>query len=240
VFVKYPADQKDKEPVWDGGLFNGYFAAMTPGESPMVYREGMGKKLPAGSRLRFQIHYTPMGKAVEDQSSIGIIWAKKPVTQEVITRGIANPTIRIPAGAPDHKESASFEFDNDAKILSFLPHMHVRGKAFKYVKIDPDGKREVLLDVPAYDFNWQTSYVLKEPLFVKRDTKIKVYARDDNSANNPANPDPNRVVRLGEQTWEEMLIGYVDFVDLGEAPAKKPAPKPAPPAPSPPPEDEPF
>src|SRR5207253_4400786 len=88
VFVKYPPSRKDEETVFDGGLFNGYFAVMVPGESPMVFPEGTGKKLPAGARLLFQIHYTPMGKEVEDQSSIGIIWAKKPIRQEIITRGI--------------------------------------------------------------------------------------------------------------------------------------------------------
>lgn len=224
VFVKYPKDRKDEQPVIDGGLLNGYFAVMVPGESPTVYRDGMGKKLPAGARLVFQIHYTPTGKVLEDQSMIGIVWAKKPATQEVVTRGIVNQTIRIPAGAPDHEETASFQFENDAKILSFLPHMHLRGKAFKYVKIDPDGKKEVLLDIPAYDFNWQTSYILKEPLLVKKGTRIKVYARYDNSANNPANPDPTKRVRFGEQTWQEMLIGYMDFVEVPDPPAKGAAP----------------
>lgn len=223
VFVKYPSDRANEERFIDGGLFNGYFAVMVPGESPMVFPEGMGKKLPAGARLLFQIHYTPMGKAVEDQSSIGIIWAKKPITQEIITRGIVNTAIRIPAGAPDHQETASTTFDGDAKILSFLPHMHVRGKAFKYVLIAPDGKRDVLLDVPAYDFNWQTSYQLEEPLVVKKGTRIKVYARYDNSVANPANPDPRRTVHFGEQTWEEMLIGYVDYVKVAE-PVKAPPP----------------
>src|SRR5205085_2320241 len=125
----------------------------------------------------------------EDQSAIGLVYAKKPVTQEVITRGVVNTKIRIPAGAANHEETASFTFDSDAKILSFLPHTHVRGKAFKYVAIRQDGTKEVLLDVPAYDFNWQTCYRYKEPLVVKKGTKIKVYARYDNSENNPANPD---------------------------------------------------
>lgn len=212
VFVKYPAARRGEETPIDGGLVNGYFGIMVPGEGAMVFPEGMGKKLPAGAHLVFQIHYSATGKAAEDQSAIGLVYAKKPVTQEVVTRGIVNTHIRIPAGAADHEEKASYKFDHDARILSLLPHTHVRGKAFKYVAIHPDGKEEVLLDVPGYDFNWQTCYRYKEPLVVKKGTRIRVYARYDNSASNPANPDPTREVRFGKQTWEEMLIGYVDFV----------------------------
>ncbi len=212
VFIKYPEDRKDEETFIDGGLRNGYFGIMVPGEEAMVYPEGMGKKLPAGGRLVFQIHYSATGKAAEDETAIGVIFARKPVTHEVVTRGIANTKIRIPPGAADHLETASFKFDHDARILSFLPHTHVRGKAFKYVAFHPDGREQVLLDVPGYDFNWQTCYRCKEPIAVEKGTRIKVYARYDNSKDNPANPDPTKEVRFGKQTWEEMLIGYVDFV----------------------------
>ncbi|MBI3723419.1 peroxiredoxin [bacterium] len=212
VFVRYPAKRRGEETPIDGGLLNGYFGIMVPGESAMVFPEGMGKKLPADARLVFQIHYTATGKAAEDQTSIGLVFAKKPVKHEVTTRGIVNLLIRIPPGAADHEETASYTFDHDAKILSLLPHTHVRGKAFKYVAFHPDGKEEVLLDVPEYDFNWQTCYRYKEPLSVKKGTRIKVFARYDNSKNNPANPDPTKEVRFGKQTWQEMLIGYVDFV----------------------------
>ncbi len=199
----------------DGGLFYGYFGIMVPGENAMIFPEGIAKKLPAGARFIFQIHYAATGKELEDQTSIGIVFAKKPVTQEIITRGIVNTKIKIPAGAPNHLETASYTFENDAKILSFLPHTHVRGKAFKYVAIDPETKaEEVLLDVPEYDFNWQTCYRLKEPRIVKKGTKIKVFVHYDNSANNPANPDPTKAVKFGQQTWQEMLIGYVDFIEV--------------------------
>lgn len=212
VFVRYPSKRRMEETQIDGGLHNGFFAIMVPGESAMVFPEGTGKKLPGGARLVFQIHYAATGKPLEDQTAIGLIYAKAPVTREVVTRGIVNTKIKIPAGAPDHEETASYTFDHDAKVLSFLPHTHVRGKAFKYVATHPDGRREVLLDVPEYDFNWQTCYRLKEPLSVKKGTKIKVYVRYDNSANNPANPDPTKEVKFGQQTWQEMLIGYVDFI----------------------------
>jgi hypothetical protein len=212
VFIKYPSDRKDEETFIDGGLRNGYFGIMVPGEQALVYPDGMGKKLPAGGRLVFQIHYSATGKAAEDETAIGFVFAKKPVTHEVVTRGIANTKIKIPPGAPDHLETASFKFDEDAKILSFLPHTHVRGKSFKYVAFLPDGREQVLLDVPHYDFNWQTCYRCKEPIAVKKGTRIKVYVRYDNSKDNPANPDPTKEVHFGKQTWEEMLIGYVDFV----------------------------
>ncbi|MEZ0227167.1 MAG: hypothetical protein ACAI25_00960, partial [Planctomycetota bacterium] len=202
----------DQEPL-DGGLLHGYFGIMVPGEAAMVFPDGMAKKLPGGARLIFQIHYAATGKVLEDQSSIGLVFAKKPVTSEVITRGVVNTKIKIPAGAPRHEETATYTFEHDAKILSFLPHTHVRGKAFKYVAIAPESnEEEVLLDVPEYDFNWQTCYRLKEPRSVKKGTRIKVYVVYDNSANNPANPDPTKVVKFGQQTWQEMLIGYVDFV----------------------------
>jgi thiol-disulfide isomerase/thioredoxin len=212
VFVQYPLQRLREQPPIDGGLFNGYFAIMVPGESPMVYPEGTGKKVPAGATLVFQIHYTATGEAAEDQTAIGLVWSKKPVTQEVVTRGIVNQFIRIPAGAPNHREEATFTFKEDAKILSFLPHMHVRGKSFRYTMIAPDGKEEILLDIPKYDFNWQTCYRAKEPRPVKAGTKIRAVAHFDNSKDNPANPDPTKDVRFGQQTWEEMLIGYMDFV----------------------------
>jgi mono/diheme cytochrome c family protein len=212
VFVQYPLQRLKEQPPLDGGLFNGYFGIMVPGESPMVFAEGMGKKIPAGAILIFQIHYTTAGREAEDQTSVGLLFSKKPAKQEVVTRGIVNPQIRIPPGAANHEETATFTFDSDAKILSFLPHMHVRGKAFRYVATHPDGREEVLLDVPKYDFNWQTCYRLKEPKAVKKGTKVKAYAHFDNSKENPANPDPAKEVRFGQQTWEEMLIGYMDFV----------------------------
>jgi len=212
VFVQYPLNRLKEQPPIDGGLFNGYFAIMVPGESPMMYPEGTGKLVPAGASLVFQIHYTATGEAAEDQTAIGLVWAKGPVKQEVVTRGIVNQLIRIPAGASNHREEANFTFSSDARILSFLPHMHVRGKSFRYTLVGPDGKEEILLDVPRYDFNWQTCYRAKEPRAVKAGTKIRAVAHFDNSKGNPANPDPTKDVRFGQQTWEEMLIGYIDFV----------------------------
>jgi len=210
AFVIYPLARLKEMPKVDG--LNGWVGIYVPGEGPMIFPEGSGKYIPAGATIGFQIHYTPTGEPAEDQTSIGFIWAKKTPKQEVVTQSATNQGIRIPAGAGDHPQEASYTFAHDAQILSFLPHMHVRGKAFKYVAVAPDGREEVLLDVPRYDFNWQTCYRLKEPKAVKKGTTIRAYARFDNSKNNPFNPDPGKDVRWGQQTWEEMLVGYFDYV----------------------------
>ena len=210
AFVIYPLNRIGEQPKIDG--LNGYVGIYVPGEGPTVFPEGTGKYVPAGATIAFQIHYTTSGEAAEDQTQIGFIWAKKRPSGEVVTSSATNTGIRIPAGAGDHPQEASFTFPHDAKLLSLLPHMHVRGKAFKYVAVAPDGKEEVLLDVPHYDFNWQTCYRLKEPKVLKRGTTIRAFARFDNSKDNPFNPDPTKDVRWGQQTWEEMLVGYLDYV----------------------------
>jgi hypothetical protein len=210
AFVIYPLNRLSEQPKIDG--LNGYVGIYVPGEGPTTFPEGTGKYMPAGATIGFQIHYTATGEAAEDQTQIGFIWAKKRPAGEVVTQSASNQGIRIPAGAADHPQEASFTFPHDAKLLSLLPHMHVRGKAFKYVAITPDGKEEVLLDVPHYDFNWQTCYRLKEPKALKRGTTIRAFARFDNSKGNPFNPDPTKDVRWGQQTWEEMLVGYLDYV----------------------------
>jgi hypothetical protein len=152
----------------------------------------------------------PIVMGDESVNQASALWARP--KQEIVTHSVTNMGIRIPAGAGDHPQEASYTFAHDAQILSLLPHMHVRGKAFKYVAVAPDGKEEVLLDVPHYDFNWQTCYSLKEPKVVKRGTTIHAYARFDNSKENPFNPDTTKDVRWGQQTWEEMLVGYMDYV----------------------------
>jgi mono/diheme cytochrome c family protein len=214
VFIEYPRDRRKEQPIIDGGLFYGYFAVMVPGEQPNLFLPDTGKLLPAGASLIFQVHYTANGEETRDVSQIGMLFHKEPPKHEVFTRGAVNTFIRIPPNKADHEETATFRFESNAKILSFLPHMHVRGKAFRYVLLPPDGPEEILLDIPAYDFRWQTIYRLKEPRFVTKGTKIKAIARYDNSKDNPANPDPSKTVHFGDQTWDEMLIGYIDFIKV--------------------------
>jgi peroxiredoxin len=202
--IVYLDDKKGGRPEHLGGY--------APGDMPSVYPEGTAKRIRAGSDLVFQVHYTPMGKIRTDRSSVGFILAKEPVTRRAITRGIAQQRFRIPPGAEDHEVRSSFKFGEDAHLLSFLPHMHLRGKDFQYKVTFPDGRSEILLSVPAYDFAWQTYYRLSEPMAMPKGTRIDCLAHFDNSANNPANPDPAKEVRWGEQTWEEMMIGYIDYV----------------------------
>ena len=190
---------------------SGFFAAYAPGYDALVFNEGYGKVLPAGSRLKFQIHYTPNGTATKDQSMIGMIFLSEKPEYLVDVTGVAQPRLAIPPGAADHEVVANQPIPNDATILAFFPHMHLRGKAFRYEAILPDGRTQTLLDIPRYDFNWQLSYRFAEPVTLPAGSTLRATAIFDNSKDNPANPDPTRTVRWGPQTYDEMMIGYVEF-----------------------------
>ena len=196
---------------------DGYWGAYVPGNSTLIYPEGYARLLPKGSKLRFQMHYTPNGTATEDSTRIGVIYADKPPRHEVRVAGIANRRIRIPAGADNHREEATLRLPFGVQILSFLPHMHLRGKAARYESIT-DGRMNVLLDIPRYDFNWQLQYKLAEPLALQRGDSIRFTGWFDNSKNNPANPDPTKVVKWGQQTEDEMHLGYVEYIVTGAKP----------------------
>ncbi len=197
---------------------NGYFAIYVPGNSSIMYPDGLAKQIPANSDLRFQIHYTPNGEATTDQSKIGFIYSETPPKHEVRTAGVSNVFINIPPGADNHKEVATVTVPSDVEVLSFLPHMHVRGKACRYDVVSPDGKRETLLDVPRYDFNWQLSYEYAKWKKLEKGQKIEFSVWFDNSDKNPANPDPTKRVRWGDQTYEEMHLGYVEYIVPGATP----------------------
>ncbi len=197
----------------EGLAGQGFLAAYVPGLRPIPYPKGMAKRIEKGSSLAFQIHYTPNGTAQDDLTRIGLWFADpKTVTHEVTTVAAVNPIFEIPAGADNHPvEATSNRLPENAQILTFMPHMHVRGKAFFYEAVFPNGKRETLLDVPKYDFNWQTSYREVEPLRFPKGTRIHAIAHFDNSEENLNNPDPKTPVFWGEQTYEEMMIGYFDM-----------------------------
>jgi hypothetical protein len=213
-----------------GRRSDAHLCGYAPGDMPSVYPDGSAKKIAAGSDLVFQIHYTPNGKIGTDRSKVGLIFSKTPVRHRAYTHGIAQPRFEIPPGADAHAVASSWTFDKDAHLLSFMPHMHLRGKDFRYEATYPDGRKEVLLSVPAYDFGWQTYYTLGEPKAMPKGTKIDCLAHFDNSPNNPYNPDPTKPVRWGEQTWEEMMIGYIDYIDDAppDAETKAAAADPAP------------
>lgn len=188
-----------------------YLGGYAPGELPSVFNPGIARHLPANSEIVLQVHYTPMGKVRKDRSRVGLIFAKSPPTHEGITHPIENRQLVIPPGDDNAEIRSQFTFDSDSHLLSFMPHMHLRGKDFKYTVTYPGKEPETLLSVPAYDFAWQSVYRLAEPLFMPRGTVIDCIAHFDNSANNPANPDPKATVKWGDQTFEEMMSGFIDY-----------------------------
>ncbi len=190
---------------------DGRLVGWAPGEAPLELRDGQAKLIKKGSVLIFQVHYTTNGETGKDRSSVGLIFSKAPVEKRVITAGAVQSSFVIPAGAPNHEVTSEFSFKEDSHIDSLHPHMHMRGKDFKYTLIYPDGKSKVLLSVPRWDFGWQLTYVFKEEIFAPKGSKLICVAHYDNSINNKFNPDPTKDVRWGDQTWEEMMIGYVDY-----------------------------
>jgi hypothetical protein len=185
------------------------------GEDAPVHPSGMAKRIPAGSTLIFQVHYTTDGKPGSDRSRVGFIFAKEPPRREVRTGVIANASFAIPPGAAGYLVEAEATFLEDARVWSMHPHMHLRGKDMTYTAIYPDGRREIVLRVPNYDFGWQTDYQLAEPLVLPSGSTLRVSAHFDNSPANRANPDPKATVRWGDQTWEEMMIGFITYTGEG-------------------------
>jgi peroxiredoxin len=182
-----------------------------PGEMPFILPPGMAKKIPKGSKIVFQMHYTPNGKAQKDRSEIGLIFAKKPPQKEVVTVPVYNLFFRIPPGDDNFKLESSYTFRKDGAIVGFMPHMHLRGKDFLYQAKYPDKKAEILLSVPRFNFNWQSVYRPAKEIPMPKGTVLECIAHFDNSAKNPNNPDPTAAVRWGDQTWEEMMVGWVDI-----------------------------
>jgi len=195
---------------------DGIMGALSPGMTPFVAKPGEAKLVKAGSQLIFQMHYTPNGTEQKDRSMVGLIFAKKPVEKIITTKAAFDVRFVIPPGAPNYEVKAEYEFEQDAHIVSLMPHMHLRGKDITYRAVYPDGRSEILLAVPRYDFNWQVYYYPKNPIAVPKGTKIEAVAHFDNSTNNKLNPDPAKPVRFGEQTWDEMMNGFFDFTIDGQ------------------------
>ena len=188
----------------------GYLVGYVPGTRQRLAPPGMALKLPAGSQLVFQVHYTPIGSEQTDASTLGLWFTdEEKVTHELVTTSAVQPRLRIPPGDPNWQtEATQPETLPDCLLLGFSPHMHMRGKSFRYELIKPDGTRETLLDIPRYDFNWQTTYWLAEPRQIVDGSRMHCSAAFDNSPANLNNPNPAVEVRWGDQTWEEMMIGY--------------------------------
>jgi hypothetical protein len=182
-----------------------------PGSSPENWPAGMAKYIPAHSDLVFQMHYTTNGKASADQTSLGMVFSTRPPSQRVLTLQLANEhdTIPIPPNRDNYRVGVEGTLPNDALLLGFFPHMHLRGKKFEYNLVRADGTRETLLRVH-YDFYWQLSYRLAEPRRLPAGTRLEAVAWYDNSRNNAHNPDPDSPVEWGDQTYNEMMVGFFD------------------------------
>ncbi|HUQ68049.1 MAG TPA: redoxin domain-containing protein [Planctomycetaceae bacterium] len=194
--------------------------AYVPGMRVEPLPKGMAKRVAAKSKLIFQVHYTPNGTAQEDRTKVGLVFAdEQDVKYEVQTASARTRNFKIQPMQRDQQFSASpITAPRDVLLLSLSPHMHLRGQSFKYDLTWPDGKTETLLDVPNYDFNWQTGYRLAEPMNIPKGSRLVATAKYDNTADNPANPDPTQTVTWGDQSWEEMMIGYFDVaVERGTA-----------------------
>jgi hypothetical protein len=203
-----PASAADRpRPRQLGPSIGGY----VPGNSIRRYPEGTAMLLPAGFSLVFQMHYTPTGTATTDRTRIGLKFASSRPTVQLRSSSLVNGALRIPAGAGDHRVDAEMTVNGEVLLYSLLPHTHVRGKAWKFDVVYPDGRREVVLSVPKYDFDWQHEYVFREPLRLTPGTKILASAWYDNSRANKSNPDPTKEVTWGDQTWEEMMFTQLTF-----------------------------
>jgi hypothetical protein len=187
------------------------------GEDAPVFQPGMAKRIPKGSSLIFQVHYTTNGKTGVDRSRVGLIFAKEPPAREVRTGMITNAQFAIPPGAASHAVEAEATFSEDVNVYSMHPHMHLRGKDMTYTATYPGGRSEIVLRVPKFDFGWQTEYWFAKPLALPRGSTLHVTAHYDNSAANRLNPDPTATIRWGDQTWEEMMIGFFTYSVEGPA-----------------------
>jgi hypothetical protein len=202
-----PVGPNDRPAVRLGPAIGGF----APGQFIRVYQEGTAMKVPAGTTLVFQMHYTTYGKATTDRTRIGVKYAKQTPATQLRWANLANGSLHIPAGASDFRVDADMTINQDITMWSMLPHTHVRGKRWLYEMTYPDGRKETILSVPRYDFNWQTDYVFSQPLKMPKGTKIHATAWYDNSAANKSNPDPTKDVWWGDQTWEEMMFTGLTF-----------------------------
>ncbi len=197
----------------------GSVAGYAPGNSVQLNPEGVGGLLKAGTKLNLQMHYTTSGKETVDATEIGIYFYEDGVVpKERMGGGVGNAfSISIPAGAKDHEMQLVTYVKDEAEIHSLMPHMHFRGKRMSFVAQYPDGTEEMLLSVPAYSFNWQLAHELETPLRVPAGTKIVATGAFDNSAQNPYNPDPNSEINWGEQSWEEMFMGFYTWKNVDQS-----------------------
>jgi hypothetical protein len=209
VSVRAPEDR------WMGGQF---LAGYAPGAAPQIWRPGVARLIPAGSQLVFQMHYTTNGKTDEDRTQVGLVFARKPPQERVLAMRAVNTWFLIPPREANHRVDASITVHEEMKLAAVRPHMHLRGKSFEVRAVFRDGGTRLVLRVPKYDFHWQPYYYLENPILLPAGTRLECTAVFDNSANNANNPNKDEAVRWGDQSWEEMMIGWFDMlVPAGDA-----------------------
>jgi hypothetical protein len=216
----WPGDKPRDENFGSWGMIASYL----PGREPDTYPEGTARKIPAGANLNFQIHYSKATKKPEtDVTAVGLIFAKEPPRQAAKRVDLSNYFFRIPAGDANVEVTECHTFKQDMYVTSLTPHMHLRGKDARFEVTYPDGRKETLLFVPHYNFNWQITYRMSEPQFLPKGTRLAIISHFDNSANNPLNPDPTKVVRWGAASETEMMDGWIEYVDarLSSGPREK-------------------
>jgi hypothetical protein len=219
VFFEAPPS-KAEEKTDTSALPSDFLIGYAPGQPAEVLGPGQAKLIKAGSDIVLEVHYMPMGTATTDQTKVGLVFAKQPPKERVLTLSAVNGTFKIPPGDLNYRVDASFEVATDLKLAGLHPHMHTRGKDFEYRIVYPDGRTETILRVPKYNWRWQLWYNLAEPLVLPKGTKIECTAHFDNSADNPENPDPTKTVIWGQQSWDEMMVGFFNLVFDAKTPAK--------------------
>jgi len=218
---KRKKDKKNKKDDDDEGGFSGdAVAGYAPGMLAMQLQPGQAKLIKAGSDIVFQLHYTANGKPGTDRSKLGLVFATEPPKERVFTLAAANGKFKIPPGDADYKVDSEFEMGTQVKLTSMQPHMHLRGKDFEYRVVYPTGESETLLKVPNYSFSWQLAYAPVKPIVLPKGTKVECTAHFDNSPNNPNNPDATKEISWGDQSWDEMMIGFFDVAFDANMPLK--------------------
>ncbi len=212
------SERRDGGGDGDGTAMGMLLAGFAPGMNPGIFEPGTVKKVTAGSKIIFQMHYSKVAGSVQkDRSMVGLIFARGPAEKQIITRPIMNNFFKVPPGAENHRVTACWMTKEDIHLINAMPHMHLRGKAMEIKAYYPDGRSEVLLNVPDYSFSWQTVYYYKKPLAIPKGTKFVVTAHFDNSSKNKYNPDPTQAVRFGEPTYDDMMIGWIDYTVDGKS-----------------------
>lgn len=214
TYVTGPNDAFAGGEATNSNVATRFLEGYAPGKvDAMVFPKDTGVYIPKGHKLTMQFHYTTNGKAASDSTVLGLYFYDKPPKYEYLNRAVSGP-VKIPANAIDVKTVGEYTFREDVVVYGLRAHMHFRGKDMKFTADMPDGSKKELLSVPNYSYAWQPTYQLVEPVTLKAGTKVHVSGAFDNSVYNPFNPDPNKNIAFGLQSWDEMFIGYWSYTSL--------------------------